>query len=143
MKLVSQYLIRESVGKDLNFINRTWLDNYRYGSYIGKSTRNSIFYPEYQKILDRILYNSTTLICCYPEDTNVIFGFLSYEADIVHYIFVKEAFRRMGIATLLYKHANCPHIFTHKTIMIEPFIDTLILMNDLKYNPYLLYKGVE
>lgn len=136
---MSAYKLRQAIPSDINFIYSTWLDSYRYDSTIGKSCPNSTFYPNYQQVIDNLLKDSDVLVACHDESPEVIFGYLVYDSDIIHYCFVKQAFRELGLAYAMWREAQFPLTFTHKTLSLEPI---LIKHKELKYNPFLLFQGV-
>jgi GNAT superfamily N-acetyltransferase len=140
----SKWLLRAPKSSDLNFIYSTWLNNYRSDSEIGKSIKKSIYFAEYYGVLDAIFECKQTkvLIACLPEETNVILGFLVGADKILHYIFVKEDFRRNGIGRSLFE--NCfPEgggavEFTHRTTSTHRLAEKL----SLTYNPFLLFERI-
>ena len=140
---MTDFKIRPAQGDDLNFIYKSTLDSYRYDSHLGKSCKNSIFYPEYQKVLDTILGKSDTkvLVACKPDEENIIFGYLIYEPLVLHYAFVKEAFRHYNIAKSLFTEAfgdgSVTIQVTHQTKSIGELIRD---HPQLVFNPFLLYK---
>jgi hypothetical protein len=137
---MESFKFRDGIKTDINFIYKTWLDSYRYDSDLGKQCRNSIFFPQYQLIIDSILYNDAkVLVCCKPDEEDIIFGYIIYEPDILHYIFVKQAFQNLGIGMQLYRKAQSPKIYTHKTNNFLNFSNR----NEMIYNPFLLFKGVK
>ena len=78
-------------------------------------------------------------MACLPNDVSVVLGYLVSEPQIIHYVFVKESFRRFGIARMLFDHEHddlglteC----THKTFIS----DEIIRNHGLVYNPFLLFK---
>lgn len=134
--------IRDATETDLPFIYSTWLKSYRYDSLIGKGCRNTIFYSHYTKIIDHILTGSEVkvIMAAHLEDPKVTFGYLVYEPHIVHYVFVKEEFRKHGIAKCLYSSIGglqSHYIFTHKTFSVMPITKA---HNELIFNPFLLFK---
>ncbi len=118
--------LRDACGDDLSFIYSTWLESYRYDSFFGKSHRNGVFFPDYQLVLDKLLEESRVVVACVPDSPETILGYIVFEPNLLHYIFVKGAFRRFGIATSLLDYAF-PNLersvcFTHKTYTAFPFI---------------------
>lgn len=104
-QLGSELHLRPAIGQDLNFIFDTFRESVRHDSSLGRSCRTSIFKKEFAKVIDHILAKAKVLIACMSSDHNVILGYLIFEPDIIHYCFVKQAFRRMGIAYELFKSA--------------------------------------
>lgn len=60
---------------------------------------------------------SSASIACSPEDPDVIVGYLVYEPKTIHYVYVKEAFRKLGICRRLLVEAGLFEgtIATHMT----------------------------
>ncbi len=97
------FSIRKAKAGDIEFIYATWLRSYKHDSPLTKYTKRELFFDQHQKILDTILSNDgvQTCIACDPEDEDLIFGYITFEPKIIHFIYVKYAFRKRGIATKL------------------------------------------
>ena len=72
------------------------------------------------------------LVACDPVDPNVIYGYLVMGEvageDVVHYVYIKSAFRQMGIAKMLAKsaHLNLDKFsFTHWTYSTDWLVEKL------------------
>jgi GNAT superfamily N-acetyltransferase len=65
----------------------------------------SLYYHDI--ILKKILTNCTLLVACDPEDPDVIWGYVAFDQvdPVLHFVYVKGAFRRMGIGTRLMEEA--------------------------------------
>lgn len=97
---------REGEPEDNNFIINSWIKSYRKYS----SVSNDVYYVEQEKLIKSILKRNWTSvnIACNPEDYGQIYGYIVTDAaavPIVHYCFVKQVFRGMGIATHLFHDA--------------------------------------
>jgi hypothetical protein len=116
--------IRDANPDDINFIYSTWLESYRYDSYFGKSHRNTIFFNDYRKVIDRLLEISKTIVACDPSETSVIYGYLTFEPSVLHYAFTKGPFKRLGVFTTLFNAAfpSGPVEYTHRTYDALPII---------------------
>ena len=134
--------IRPVNGEDLAFIYATWLRSYRNDSLIGLSTKKSIFYENYQRILDHILMKDSTkvFIACKPDDPSVIFGYIIAEPSkaILHYSFTKDAFRRYGVARALFNTAF-PHKSKSAVSITHKTKSTIHMTSEFVYNPFLLF----
>ena len=139
------YQIREANANDIPFIYATWLNAIKNDSAVGLSTTKTVFYESYRLVLDNILAkNSIVLVACKQDEPNVIYGYMVSEDKKLHFTFVKEHFRELGIAKSLYNQSfgsgSDLIICTHKTNFVNG------LMRDrpyLVYNPYLLYQTQE
>lgn len=135
----SNFSIREAVGEDLPFIYSTWARSYRYDSPIGRSCKNSIFFPAFNKVIDHILSQSSTQVALAvkPDQPHVLFGYMVHQPDVVHYAFTKEAFWNHGIAKALLTHLGGAKFYSHKTMTAQPILKRF---PDLSFNPFVLYK---
>jgi hypothetical protein len=131
--------IRTAREGDLEFIYSTWMKSYRYDSMLG-CCRNSIFFPEYSRVIDNILSKKQTSVrvACDKNDSELLFGYSVTEPDIIHYAFVKKAFCGLGIARSLlgrkFSYAS------HKTESMRNYF----LCHEIDYNPFILFKrGIE
>jgi len=95
------YQVRKAKSDDINFIYATWLRSYKHDSPLTKYTKRTLFFDEHQKLLDRLLPKIQVIVACDENDQDLIFGFLAFEPKIVHFVYVKEPFRKMGIARKL------------------------------------------
>lgn len=140
--MASEWKIRTAQSEDLNFIYATWARSYRY-SHISKCCRTSLFYKEYNQVIDRILEQDDTevLVACKEDEPFVIVGYIIYQPESLHYVYTKELFFRLGVAKSLFEEAQLRSgqfkQFTHRTQMVEPM---LIRRQDLIYNPFYLFK---
>lgn len=136
------FSIRLVQSSDIAFIYSTWLNATKYDSDIGKNIRKSVFFEHYRLVIDHILSKETTnvLVACKPDEPSVIFGYLVSEPETIHFCFVKESFRNLGIARSLYESAFSDSgegavSTTHETQFAEE-----IIRKHFDYNPFLLYQ---
>ncbi len=133
---------REAKEDDLPFIYSTWCRSYRYDSPIGRACKNSIFFPNFNKVIDHILGlpDNKVLVACDKTFDHVVFGYMVHQPDIIHYAFTKEAFFKFGIAKSLLEELGGAKYYTHKTMNISPIVKK---HQELIFNPFLLYKQGE
>lgn len=126
---------------DLEFITASWL-NHQRNSDFGKSMRKSVFYVEHSKLVKSALEKNQILISCSVENKEVIYsyliGFAGKENDIIHFIFTKPNFRKMGIVKKLLEVFKVGNnlIETHKSK-----IKYYNMYDSCTYNPYLFLRG--
>ncbi len=133
------WIIRPAQGDDLPFIYSTWAKSFRYGSNFGKSCRNSVFYPQFNRVIDLILDDSSTItvVACLPEEPEVILSYLVYQPDVIQYAFTKFAFRNLGISRSLLESLGTAKFFTHLTYRSDQISQT---HPDVTYNPFINFR---
>jgi hypothetical protein len=139
--MIADIAIRPAEPGDTAFVIATWLHHYKDESYFAKRIKHSIFFRWHHDIVERILARPGTnvAIACSAQDPEVVFGFLVYEQGekpTLHFAFVKEELRRMGIGRALFGHENldpCKCFFTHWTFMMNDIFDRF---PGLTYDPY-------
>jgi len=133
--------VRPASEADKPFIFSSWLRHYKNRSYFAKRIRNSIYYKWHHLIVERALSspNCVAMIAHPENEPDVILGFVvgekSDEASVLHFIYVKPAFKRMGIAKHLLKKSGLENsdFFTHWTFDVDGLLAKLPNMN---YDPY-------
>ena len=143
---MTNFVTRLVQPEDIPFLYSTWLNSYRNDSETGLSVRKSIFFESYRLILDYILQKNTTkvLVACKPDEPNVIYGYMVAEPsdNVLHYVFVKEAFQRFGIANSLQQQlfpntSSGTVTITHRTEYAYNYCKKFM------YNPFRLYQKGE
>ncbi len=98
------------------------------------------FFSHYDEVLQKLLKAAPTrvLIACLASEPDVILGYgLFGYPSTLHYLYVKPAWRKQGIANSLVKACGAP--ITHCTHVLNQFEDIRI-KRGYKFNPFL--KGV-
>lgn len=95
--------VRDFVPGDLNFILSTWLRGLKYGNDLFNDIPSDIYFPNYKMIVEAMLAKPHTEIkvSCLVEDPEVILGYSVYHASVLDWVFVKRAWRGIGIARSL------------------------------------------
>lgn len=125
------------------FVYSTWLKNYKFSSYFAKRIKHAVFYKGHHQIVTHILEKPEvkTFVANPKNDPDTILGFLTCETGekpVVHFVFVKDAFRKMGVATALMRHAEIDPsnlTFTHWTLPVDELIRKF---PEMIYDPYKL-----
>lgn len=134
--------IRPPKPSDLNFIFASFSNSMKRESELGRSCRSSVFFTQFQKIIDRLLENAAIIIACSSEEENFIVGYLIYDEPFtIHFTFVRPSCRMKNVARDLIDVA-----FDSDSRQLEFTLNT----NDAKkiskkypeliHNPFVLFK---
>jgi hypothetical protein len=122
---------------DSAFIYATWLNNARL-SFDHQFIRDRIYFKGQKAYIDRILKDSQITVICNPEELTQIFGWACFtpkeEFTLVHYAFVKETYRGLGLMKSVLQQLPGDKIITHITPRVQKVTDKY----NLVYNPYAL-----
>lgn len=103
-------LIRPYKEEDHNFICSSYIKSTYFNS-IDKTIR-MVKKIEHDRAMDRkineMILSSVTLVAVPENDTDLIAGYIMFTYDCCHYVYVKNDFRKMGVATELFKAATLP-----------------------------------
>lgn len=123
------YTFRPYVENDIPFIHETWRKNYYKGANYSKHLSPQEFDAAHRPIRNNILLkrDATIIVAASKEDPDVIIGWIAVQKPLqskgmfLHYLYVKEEFRRLGIGSELVKRAipDEPVMFTHMTRKIS------------------------
>jgi GNAT superfamily N-acetyltransferase len=133
MKAEIKIQFREAVENDLEFVFSSWLHSYRV-SPLARTIPKTSYYEGHHKVIERLVVKSRVICAVDPEDSNHIYGWCCWEnstTPVLHYVYVKFSFRRLGIGSRLIEPVGTEFLYTHET---APF---KALCQAGKYNPYL------
>lgn len=124
MEAADVYSLRPHRDTDLNFIQNSWGSSYYKGADFVNFLSPKEFNAQHRPIREELLLNPNVaiIIACNANDEDLILGWILVEKPkgeglILHYLYVKEAFKGEGIADELIKKAlpNKPIMVTHMT----------------------------
>jgi hypothetical protein len=117
---------RPAERRDLALIMSSWLKSFK-GSHYAGPIPNDLYWDTYRLSLERILSRPAVRVWIAvnpgePDPEHEIYGWLAMEPGappVVHYAYVKQAFRRMGVARSLFHAAGVdtsqPFTYTFRT----------------------------
>lgn len=130
LEVAYRYLLPQ----DTPFIFNSWLKSFRVHSKWAREVAPEVYYASHKKVVADFLAKSVGLIACNPDCANQILAYGIYQTPIrgvtvLHYIYTKQPYRKMGLATDLFqrllasaKHdPKLPVVATH--IPDREFID--------------------
>lgn len=144
--LESQVRIRPATEADTAFIFNSWLKCCKHGP-TGKLIQSSVFYAGQHQVIEGLLKTTHCFIACNHNDVSQIFGYAVAErvedVFVVHMVYVKEPYRRLGIASALLEALGLKEkevfFFTHKTQQSDRINGKI----NMVYHPFLAYKAYE
>jgi len=98
------FKIRAYEPSDEGFVLKSWLKSYRTAP-ANFRLRDREYYEERMPLVKHLVDRGRVLLAVDVEDPDLAFGWVCYEKNVLHYVYVKEAFRRLGIATELFEHS--------------------------------------
>jgi len=129
--------------EDVPFVVNAWIKNYAVAN---RNIKIKGGVDNHRALILACLNKYNTLICCNEDDQDQIFGFINcFQYDdvfVTNYIYTKEIFKRLGVATALYKELKVNdellRLSTHNTNSFQMFCEK----KDLRhwYNPHLIFK---
>lgn len=128
--------IRQAHSGDLAFIYSSWLRSFK-GSR-DKHVSPEVYFEGQHELIGNLLdsANTTALVATPAYDAGIILGWCVKTNDTLHYVYVKEAFRRMGIAKLLVgSFTQHSHLTPYGAKALADYTST--------YNPYLAVSAVK
>lgn len=135
----ASFTLRQANPSDESFIYNSWLKSYKNSDF-ARSIPARTYYAMHHLVIERILSRPSTqvLVACDPTAPDVLYGYVVMESvgdlSVVHYCYVKQAFRRLGIASALLASAPTPDAsYSHRTKDVHYLVSP-----SHTFNPYLL-----
>lgn len=120
--------------KDVPFILSSWLKS-NYKMMCSYRPEHDNYYVAHQALVKLALEEDATIIACNANDEDQIIGWINFGDNYLNYVFVKEIFEGMGVATALIDQTGLSDnlVCTHWTRQFQSKMGKY----DAIYNPYL------
>ena len=95
---------------------------------------------EHDTLLKKIIRNSSITLACDPDDPDTVWGYVCCDGELLHFIYVKSAFRGFGIGGCLLRSAGIPKgkmMISHRTERLFTAFPNIRFF----YNPYRMIYG--
>jgi GNAT superfamily N-acetyltransferase len=95
--------IRQAQADDEAFIYATFLKGLYHGNgWFGKIDK-TVYFANYHKVIEALLSRSVVKVACLADEPDVVLGYSITSPDNItlHWVFVKKAWRKMGLAKRL------------------------------------------
>ncbi len=135
-------ILRKFKETDRDFITRSILMSFMHGSKEVQKINRDSYMQAHNGTLNKLIDNCESLIICDPEDEDLIYGFIIYENgekfDVLHYIYVRKAFRKNRFAAELLSK-----VFKKRNLAVSHMTDEFKparlkkLWEKVIYDPYL------
>lgn len=140
-KLTDIVALREATSEDVNFIFSSWLKSYRSSDF-AKCITDTIYFEYHHDVIENLIATSQVIVACDKKKPHEIYGYMVAQVVdnifTIHYTYVKQPFRRIGIADLMFKafDHNPDHVacYSHETFMARRLAPRYRLV----HHPYLM-----
>lgn len=108
-------LVRPSEHGDENYIRSSWLRS-NESSPVARTFGRKAYYSGHHQLVCRLLARHPVRVACSVDAPDTIVGWACVEPpSVVHYVFVREEFRRYGVARRLLADLPERVTYTHRT----------------------------
>lgn len=94
-------VIRDMDPGDEAFIYATWLRSLYFGNSYYNLISQDVFFEKYKRVVAALLHQARVKVSCLEDDRDTILGYSVYEHGTLHWVYVKQPWRHMGIAKSL------------------------------------------
>lgn len=100
---------RSAEPSDEGVIFSAWLEAHRKHGDWPKRLSSRRYFEEHKLTVAKLIARSKTLVACNESRTGQVFGFICYETPaILHWLYTKQVYRRLGIARAMIARAFQP-----------------------------------
>ena len=135
----AEFILRPATVDDVPLIRDSWKRSYKGGGRAPKC-EPLVYWEGQAELIDALLKRSHVVVAVSPEDSTQVFGWAAFEkrgrVGILHYCFVKAAFRRYGVARALLQEVSALPGLMHSHRTEDG--DRLTRALRSTWNPYLL-----
>jgi GNAT superfamily N-acetyltransferase len=88
--------VRPANKSDMRFVHSSWFTDH-WARAAPKHVPRALYAAEMDPRIDTLLTRGTTLVAFFPQVPDEVLGWVTFENNVVHYLYVKGAYRRQGI----------------------------------------------
>lgn len=125
--------LRRATPDELTLIRSSWFESYRKGGRCPE-VRYDIFRPHQDAIIDALLERSAAWVLTPSSVPEEVCAWLVYQPSTVHFIYTKQAYRKLGFASTLLKAFGPFTLYSHETLSGRRLLSRV----GASYNPFLL-----
>ena len=125
--------LRRALPAELRLIRSSWFESYRKGGRCPE-VRYDIFRPHQDAVIAALLETAAIWVLTPQSVPEEVCTWLVYTPGVVHYVYTKQAYRKLGFAMQMLKAFGPFTQYTHETT----FGRRLLSRVGASYNPYLL-----
>jgi GNAT superfamily N-acetyltransferase len=111
----------------------SWFESYRKGGF-SPDIGYDLFRPGMDNRIDRLLPRSRVIVASPTAVPDEVCGYIVDEGPVTHYLYVKQDYRRLGLATALLQLAGKPSLYTHETRAGR----ILAAKHQIRFNPFFI-----
>lgn len=131
------FIVRPAEDGDLNYVRKTWLQEHaQESSWIDEVGGGGVYFREHGRCRDEAIRRGAVTIACRASVPSGICGFAVTERNesaLVHFVYVKPRWRKLGVARLLLRPFLGERAeYTHRTSMVR----SLPIPASWTFNPY-------
>lgn len=129
--------VRPGTKDDLPFVIDSWMSSFRSSSFAGDVDAKTYYKHQRQRVISALTAEGSKLLILHAEGSpETIIGWVCHNGPVLHYLYVKGSFRKMGLAEVLVNSAGLTQAaeYTHVTRDGARFAKAF---KEWHYNPYL------
>ena len=135
MHKISNFVeIRGACLSDHNFVFDSWRRSFADSDF-SKPINALVFFKGHHRVIEKILEKGQVEIACSKEFPEEIRGWIAYDRDCLHFIYVKSPFRRFGVSRLLMNGHNFKE-YSHLNDNVK------YILPGATYNPYTFFMNL-
>lgn len=106
--------IRDAVESDWDFMRKAWRATFLHGGPAVQGAEKQLYFDEMTRLFSAIVPTARAVIACDPADDANQLGFACYTGTTLHYAYVDQDFRRVGIVPKMLEGLSLKH-YSFKT----------------------------
>src|SRR4051812_7809003 len=97
------FVIRKGTESDWPMVADAWANSHRASSRATKLSEPGLFFKHHHRLINSVLLDLETeiRIAAPPDDDFTVYGFAVLQRGLIHMVYVKKPFRRLGLARKL------------------------------------------
>lgn len=126
--------LRPATAGDEPVVMSAWLRGHRDFGDWPRLLHPDRYFAQHKVAVAKLLARGRTEVACNPARPSQVFGFICHEGRTLHWLYVKDTWRTLGIARALWVRASSPDVASHWTSTGRRWLH----VSDVRYDPFAL-----
>lgn len=140
-------IVRDATDTDASFVFSSWLRSYSESPF-ARGLRRRVFFERHHRLIEELLRRPsvTVRVAALASDPVVLLGWCAGEPGTLHYVYVKAAWRGIGIARrLVGEIPGGVRVYSHRTVGPHGRVERLIRehLQFAHFDPYAAFPALE
>ncbi len=122
----------------MGLVKHSWVQEARHAAW-SRGVSEDVYWPSQKRLVGALVRESEVRVACAPDEPDHLYGYIVSAGELLHWVYVKSAFRNIGIAKGLFEAAGEPKRASMASRFLRDHPD-VVARHGITYDPFILLR---